>query len=881
MCHHCASAMTIAPSTRIGPYEVVGSIGAGGMGEVYRARDTRLDRNVAIKALPAQFASDPDRLARFGREAKLLASLNHPNIAGIYGVEEIQGANYLVLEYIDGQSLAERLTKAALPLDEVLDIARQICYGLEAAHEKGIIHRDLKPANIMLTRDGQVKVLDFGLARVAEPAGDTDQVNSPTITALATQLGVMLGTAAYMSPEQARGRSVDKRTDVWAFGCVLYEMLAGRVAFAGATGSDTVAAVLERAPAWDGLPADTPSTIRRLLRRCLEKDSKRRLRDIGDARIEIDDVRSGAAPTDRQPAPQGARKALVWTLVTVTLTSAAAITAWMLRPLPVPRERRLEISTPPTSDASLAMSPDGLKVVFTATSGGRSQLWLRQLDSGVARPIAGTDRASNPFWSPDGRSIGFFADGKLRRMDIDAGSAKALAAAAVYMGGTWNNDGTILFANNPGGPLLRISAEGGEPVAATRVESPRQRGHLAPQFLPDGRHFLFFVTGSPEARGVYIGQVDRLEARRLFDADTPAVYAAPSHLLFVREGKLLAQEFNSASLAVSGDAFPLAEQVTAGTTISASAAGPIVYRTASAGTLQQQLISLDRSGRELEKIVYPANAVPGPALAHDGRRIATYRLVNGNMDIWSYEIARRTWDRITFDPGDDIWPLWSPDDRRMVFGSARSTAVVNLYSKVLSAAPGSEQLLLSTPRGAFPMDWSADGRFLLYDELGTNGTSDLWALPLEGDRKPFEVVRTDFDEGLGQFSPDGRWVAYQSDRTGRVEVYVRPFPGPGTDVVVSTDGGTQPRWNPDGKELFYIADDDRLMSVPIQFSADGKSPEPGKPVGLFATALGRRYVYRQRYVVLPNGRFVTNSYVDDGGASPIMVILDWKPSRQR
>jgi Tol biopolymer transport system component len=872
---------------QVGGYQIVSLLGAGGMGEVYRAQDTRLGRDVAIKVLPAFFAADADRLAQIAREARLLAALNHPNIATIHGLEDSDGIRALVMELVDGPTLAERLrrdsrhmTKAGLSVADALAVAAQIAEALEAAHEKGIVHRDLKPANIKFTHDGRIKILDFGLAKAFLSQADSDP--SRLLTMTATELhhvGGIAGTPAYMSPEQARGQVLDKRTDIWAFGCVLFEMLTGTAAFSGATVSDTVAAVLEREPAWSVLPPDTPFRIRQLLRRCLAKDPRRRLRDIGDARIEIDDARGGATETGVQPAPRKFRAPLAWITLAIGLAAVAAIAGWVLHRAPVALERRLEIMTPPTSDASLAISPDGLKVVFTVSSAGRSQLWLRLLNSGLARPLAGTERASFPFWSPDSRSIGFFADSKLKRMDLDGQSAKTLAMAAVYLGGTWNSDGMIVFANNPGGPLLRIPAEGGEPVAATRVETPQQRGHLAPRFLPDGRHFLFLVTGNPESRGVYIGQLDRFEATRLFDADTPAVYADSGHLLFIREGKLLAQSFDPDRFALSGEAFPIAEQVTTGTMLSASAAGPIVYRTASVSTLQNQLTWLDRSGRELDKVVYPANAVPGPALSHDSRRIAAFRLVNGNMDVWAYDTARRAWDRITFDPGDDIWPLWSPDDRQMVFGSARGTDVVNLYRKILSAPPGSEELLLSAERGAFPMDWSSDGRFVLYDDLGKKSGSDLWAVPLAGDRKPFEVVRTDFDEGLGQFSPDVRWIAYQSDRTGRVEIYLRPFPGPGADLLVSTDGGTQPRWSPNGKELFYVGEDDRLMAVPIQFSADGKTAEPGKPVSLFATALGRQYVYRQRYVVLANDRFVTNSYVESGTASPITVILNWKPVR--
>ena len=875
-------------------YQILSLLGTGGMREVYRARDTKLRRDVAIKVLPSFFANDPDRLARFAHEARLLAALNHPHIATIHGFEEADGVRALVMELGEGPTLAEKLAhgsrrsvKAGLPLSEALKIGGQIAEAVEAAHKKGVIHRDLKPANIKLGHDGNVKVLDFGLAKAfSSDSAGSNLSRLPTITVTELQAGAIVGTPAYMSPEQARGQAIDKRTDIWGFGCVLYEMLTGRAVFPGETISDTIAAILEREPEWSALPAHTPAGIRQLLRRCLDKDPNRRLHDIADARIEIDDVQSDRQQDRRvAPAPAGSRRRLAWAsaLALITLI-AAAIGMWALRPVPTAPEVRFEINTPPTVDPSLAISPDGLKIIFVARSAGQSQLWLRSLDSPSARPLPGTERASSPFWSPDSRSIGFFADEKLKRMDIAGGSIQTLASALVAFGGAWNSDGTIVFSTNPGRPIVRVSAGGGESSAATRFESPQQ-SHSSPRFLPDGRHFLFFVTGTAEARGVYIGQLDGLDTKRVFDADAPAVYAATGHLLFIREGKLLAQDFDPDRLELRGDPFPMAEHVTAATMLSASVAGPIVYRTASEERGQRQLVWVDRSGRELDKVVYPDAAAQGPSLSLDGRRVAVFRLVNGNMDIWSYETSRRAWDRITFDPGDDIYPLWSPDGTRIVFGSARKTDdVMNLYRKLLSAPPGSEELVLSTQQGKFPMDWSADGRFLLYDSFDPKRGTDIWALPLEGDRKPFAVVQTDFSERLAQFSPDGTWIAYQSDKTGHFEIYLRPFPGPGGDSRASTAGGAQARWNRNGRELFYIAADDRLMAVPIRFSSDGKTVEFGSPLGLFATSVGSTafLTYRQQYVVSPDGQsFVMNSVLGEASASPITVILNWKPKLSR
>jgi Tol biopolymer transport system component len=882
--HLGSPAQSLLTGRRLGVFELQGLLGVGGMGEVYRARDTRLGREVAVKILPRAFQDDPDRLVRFEREARVLASLNHPHIGAIYGLEEADGLKALVMELVEGDDLSHRIARGKIPVDEALRIARQIAEALEAAHEQGIIHRDLKPPNIRVRLDGTVKVLDFGLAKAMEPPASSPPLSqSPTITTPAmTKAGVILGTAAYMSPEQARGTPVDKRSDIWAFGCVLFEMLTGRAVFQGETISDTIAAILDREPEWGALPAQTPAEIRQLLRRCLDKDPTRRLRDIGDARIEIDDVRSGLKQGGRvAPPPPGSRGRLVWaSALSVITLMAAAIGVWAVRSAPTAPEARLEINTPPTRDPSLAISPDGLKLVFAARSAGQAQLWLRSLDSSAARPLAGTEGALLPFWSPDSRSIGFFAGTRLKRMDIDGGLVKTLTSGApAPSGGAWNSDGTIVFSPSPGRPIFRISAEGGEPSAATRFESPQQ-SHSSPAFLPDGRHFLFFVRGSPEARGVFIGQLDGLDTKRVFDADAPAVYAATRHLLFIREGKLLAQDFDPDRLELRGDPFAVAEHVTGTTTLSASAAGPIAYRTPSADSGQRQLVWIDRSGREIEKVVYSDTAAQGPSLSHDGRRVAVFRHANGNTDIWSYERVRRAWDRLTFDSGDDIYPLWSPDGNRIVFGSRRGE--MNLYRKLLSAPPGSEELLLSTSQANFPMDWSADGHFLLYDSLDPKRGWNVWGLPLEGDRKPFEVVQTDFNERLAQFSPDGTWIAYQSDKTGRFEIYVQSFPGPGGDSRVSIDGGAQVRWNPNGQELFYLATDDRLMAVPIRVVSNGKVVEAGTPRGLFTTTVGSTALNtnRQQYAVSPDGQsFVMNSIVDEATTSPITVILNWKPKR--
>ena len=874
--------MTIDAGARLGSYDIVGPLGAGGMGEVYRARDSKLKREVAIKVLPDTFADNSERVARLRREAEVLASLNHSNIAAIYDLVEVGTSPFLVLELVEGETLADRIARGPRPCPEALAIARQIAEALEAAHDKGIVHRDLKPANIKITADGHVKVLDFGLAKLHTGADGSLHL-SDVSTVMASTPGVIIGTVAYMSPEQANGADANRTSDMWAFGCVLFEMLVGRRAFAGATVTEILANVLKTEPDWRRLPADTPPRIHRLLRRSLQKDPKVRLRDMRDARLEIDDLHGDPVVTGPVPAVRSARRErLAWGagLAIVTLI-AGALGVRAFRAVPTPAEVRLDISTLPTRGAGLAVSPDGSKIVYVGTFEGVNRLLVRSLDSSVAAPLPGTERAAAPFWSADGRSLGFYADGKLKRVNLDGGAPEALAPAGVPMGGSWNRDDTIVFGNNPGGPLLRISAKGGDPTAVTAIASAQQRGHAAPVFLPDGRHFVFFSIGGPDARGIYLGQLDDVKTTRLLPSDGPAVYEASGHLLFVRDGKLLAHQFDPDSLQLRGNPFPIAEGVTARTSLSASAAGPIAYRTAPADSGQRQMVWVDRTGRVTDKQVYADNAALGPSLSRDGRRVAVYREANGNMDIWSYETSRRTWERLTSDLGDEIYPLWSRDGASVVYGAVRGPeGVVDLYRKLASAPQRSEELLLSTKFGKFPTDWSSDGRLIVFDGIDPKLGSDVLGMAVEGEHKPFEIVRTEFNETQAQFSPDDRWIAYQSDKTGRYEIYIRPLGKAGEELRASVEGGTQPRWNPNFQELFYIGADDRLMAVPIHVAAGGDHIEPGVPRALFATNIGSTVLlaYRQQYVVAADGQsFMLNSSVTEGSSSPITVILNWKP----
>ena len=880
--------MTLRAGTKLGTYEIVGPLGAGGMGEVYRARDSKLKREVAIKVLPDEFSRDDERLSRFQREAEVLASLNHPHIAAIYDLADSGGLRFLVLELVPGETLADRIAGGRIPIDEVLHMAKQIAEALEAAHEKGVTHRDLKPANIKITPDRKVKVLDFGLAKVREAEGTGANLsNSPTMTTT-SKPGMILGTAAYMSPEQAKGNEADRTSDVWAFGCVLYEMLTGRALFEGETVGEILACVLKTNTDWSRLPAETPAGIRRLLRRCLQKDRNLRFHDMTDVRIEIEEAQS-ETPLDGHVVHRASgRMGLVGWISALAIVTLIAVVAIVLafRPVPPAPEMHVDIITPPTMDpVSLAISPDGQKIVFAGTAEGQSRLWLRSVDSASARPLAGTDDALAPFWSPDSRSIGFFAHNTLERLDIDGGSTQVLANASFGRGGAWNRDGTILFTPNPGSPIMQVPARGGDPTAVTRVEVPQQFGHGLPQFLPDGRHFLYYVSGSPQGRGVYIGQLSGSETKRLLDADTAAVYAPSGQLLFVRQNTLFAQHFDPVRLELAGNPFPVAERIVVegqSAALSASGAGSIVYRTGLTVGGQHQFIWFDRAGRETGKVGSPDFSAAGGALSPDGRRLALFKPVSGNVDVWLLEIVRGVSNRFTFNTADEILPIWSPDGTRIVFSSNRNGGVQNLYQKSATGA-GSEDLLLATPQGKTATDWSADGRFLLYMSADPKTGLDIWTLPLD-DRKPLPIVQTNFEEQLAQFSPDGKWIAYQSNESGRFEIYVQPFSSPngkaGGKLRISTDGGAQARWRRDGLELFYIALDGRLMAAPIRFASNGQAVEAGAPVPLFATRVGGALqpYPRHEYMVSPDGqRFLLNTVTEEASTSPITVILNWKP----
>jgi Tol biopolymer transport system component len=868
--------MTLSSGSSIGTYEIVELLGSGGMGEVYRARDSKLKRDVAIKVLRTEFASDEQRVSRFRREAQILASLNHPLIGAIYDFENVDGLQFLVLELVEGETLADRIARAPIPVDEALAIAIQIAEALEAAHEKGIVHRDLKPANIKLSQEERVKVLDFGLAKPR-------QIEQPSLSNAATMTsasvpGMILGTIAYMPPEQARGEETDRTADVWAFGCVLYEMLAGTQVFEGPTAAEVLAGVMKSEPDWPRLPVETPAPVRRLLRRCLQKDRKQRVQCIGDAKLEIADARNdSAADVGGKAGGLARRERIAWIALSIALLVVIVIVAWALRSSPPP-EMRVDIATPTSENLeSFAISPDGLQIVFVADS-SPAGLRLRSLESAETRLLVGTENATFPFWSPDGRSIGFFAGGKLRRIDVRNGLVTALADAA-GRGGTWSSDGVIVYAPGSNTPLFRIAATGGQPVAVTRLNG-QQGTHRQPHFLPDGHHFLFWgQNGGVDTRAVYLGNIDGAEPRRILDSEVTAEYAPSGHLIFYRDGRLFAQPFDPARLTLGGSPTLVAEHVLSNSglnfaAVSTSAAGPVAYRTAT--PRERQFIWFDRTGAEIQRVGAPDEAEStGVSLSPDASRVALARTVNGNIDVWFLEIARGVLSRFTSDASRQRWPQWSPDGERVVFASNPS-GTYDLYQRSVNSSEP-DQLLLKSPNSKGATDWSADGRFLLYESREPKTGSDLWALDLKEPQKQLPLVQTDFEDGNGQFSPDGKWIAYESNEFGRFEVYVQPFPGPGRKTQVSLKGGGQVRWRRDGKALFYIALDDRLTEVPLRFNASGEAVEPDPAISLFTTHVGGARQERQQYAVSSNGdRFLMNVVTQETSASPITVILNWK-----
>jgi Tol biopolymer transport system component len=837
--------------TRIGAYEVLALIGKGGMGEVYRARDAELGRDVAIKILSSAFVADRDRLARFEHEARVLAALNHPNIGAIYGIERLDESRVLVLELVEGATLAERIASqpAGIPVGDALAIARQIAAALEAAHGKGIVHCDLKPANIKIAPGGLVKVLDFGLATRDTHA---DTTSSPALSALTAAPGVLFGTAGYMSPEQARGEAVDKRSDIWAFGCVLFEMLTGRMAFGGATASEQIGAVIEREPDWTALPASTPATARRLLRRCLEKNPNRRLHDIADARIEIEEAEQGEESSFPTAPPAGHSKRM-WIGALAIAIGAGVTAVGLTRQTPVAEPIRFTLAESeaqrlPDVTGILRVSPDGRRVAFVSGETTDTMvLNVRSLDSLTTHVVSGTRSALGPFWSPDSRSIGFVSRPAytLKTMAADGGPSVTVADAADG-DPVWGSQGLILFERVRSGiisgrgvedpRLFVVPAAGGRPVPATELDTSRgEVGHVYPAFLPDGRRFLFTALNkTPSESALYLASLDSRERTLLTRLTSRAEYAS-GYVLYQREGTLLAQRLDEKNKRLVGDAVRIVDDVQTGfegdASFSVSQTGVLVYR--SGNRVSNALTWFDVNGTALGT-VGDIGEYDYPALSPNARTVTYARFIDGaGFSLWQLDLARNLSARFTTLPERDFHPIvWSPDGTRVVFASNPSgSANFDLYQR---NADGSnrEELLYASPRLKFPNGFSPDGRILLFTESERPGGNrlDIWALRLV-DRKAFPVVQTPFDDMEAIFSPDGRWIAYQTNDSGAMQVVAEPFPPTGAVVRLSNGSGMAPVWCGNG-EVFYATADQHIMSVAVD--TGGGVLRPGIPRELFA-----------------------------------------------
>ena len=879
----------VTPGTRLGSYEIAGPVGAGGMGEVYRARDGKLNRDVAIKLLPPEFAADRERLARFEREAQTLAALNHPNIAQIFAVLEEPPA--LVMEFVDGEDLAQRLSRGRMPVDEALPIARQIADALEAAHEQGIVHRDLKPANVKVRPDGTVKVLDFGLAKATEPSTPNSSIaiaNSPTFTARHTQVGMIVGTAAYMAPEQARGKAVDRRADVWAFGAVLYEMLTGRRAFDGEEISDVLASVLKSEPAWTGLPADVPPQVRRLLRRCLEKDPRKRLSAIGDARFDLEereaDLHAAAAVRSSRVLSYAA------VVVITTLLTAAAAWLWLGRVTPpAAAVQRTSLLAPPgvalyPDSGALAMSPDGSMVVFT--TGGPMQnddeLWVRSLDSLEARRLEGVINARLPFWSPDSRTIGYFSDNKLMIVPAAGGRPQVVTEiSGPGRGATWNAANVIVFAPDTAGVLYRVSASGGTPVPVTTLDAARsQYGHRFPVFLPDGDHFIYAAVPAHDGRfDVFAGALSGGAPVLVGAMENGPVYA-DGELLSTREGVLVAQPFDPKSLKLTGEPVTLGDEpslileqttsYTAGHAVTVATDGSLAYYTSPSRNTTAEWY--DTAGRRTGTLTLPSGHYDTIRISPDGTEaIAVRSLSPSQATLWLVDLAHGGAVLLAGGAGFNASPVWSPDGSRVLFASDRDGPANFYVKKIGSDEP--EQLFFRSPalfKG--PDAWSPDGKWIVTSELDPGTGQNIWLLPAGDPREMKPLVMGPKRDALGAVSPDGHWLSYLSDETGQTQVYVMPFPGGGRRVQVSQDGAVGARWTRDGSTILFTALDGKAVwRVPV---TTGTSFSAGTPVHVTDMPAETADVTPdgQRFLVLMPQRTGTES---------LTVVRNWRAALSR
>ena len=882
--------MTLSAGHRLGPYEILAAIGAGGMGEVYRARDTRLDRTVAVKVLPEHLTSDEELRQRFEREAKTISQISHPHICALYDVGREGDRDYLVMELLDGESLAARLDKGPLPTEQLLRYGIEIADALDKAHRLGIVHRDLKPGNVMITKTG-VKLLDFGLAKYQAAV---QEKTASGVSVLATQAqpsqplttrGTVLGTFQYMAPEQLEGGEADSRSDIFAFGALLYEMATGKKAFTGKSQASLAGSILRDDPvSVTEIAPMLPPALNRVIKTCLAKDPEDRFQTAHDVKLQLQWVAEGgsqagvAAPV---AARRKSRERLAWGVAAVALLAAAGLAYGFVRRAPEKaRAVRFEIQIPEGVVAIDAprISPDGRYLAFNATDAeGKTQIWIRAMNALAAQPLPGTEGTTRPFWSPDSRFLGFFAEGKLKKIEVTGGPAQKICDAPTGADGTWSTEGVILYDGTGTDPIHRVSAAGGSPTVAVKPEKDGQVGW--PEFLPDGRHYLYMAIGAkPEDSAYRVGSLDSAETKPFAPAQTLVTYAPPGYLLFVRDRTLVAQPFDAKATKIKGEPIPLAEQI--GTdnvglaTFSVSREGTLAYRTGETGG---RLLWVDRSGKELEQVGERGD-YRNPALSSAGDRLA-FSLGDprgGKDDVWIRDLARGVNSRFTFGGANNGIPLWSPDGSTIVFRSDRNGAP-DLFEKSASGQ-GEEKLVLKSDEAKVPTSWSRDGRFIAFSSQNPKTSWNVWALPTFGDRKPFSIVAGPFVEVNAVFSPDGRFVAYQSNESGTAEIYVQTFPVASGKWQISNSGGVDPSWRPDGGALYYRSADQKLMAVEIQ-AGDGF--KAGIPQPLFPARV-RTGTMRNKYVGAPDGqRFLLVAPLGREALIPTTVVLNWNAELAR
>ncbi len=893
--------MTLSAGSRLGPYEIVGPLGAGGMGEVYRAKDTRLGRDVAIKVLPAHLSSQPELKQRLEREARAVSSLNHPHICTLFDIGHHEGTDFLVMEHLEGETLANRLQRGPLPFPELMRAATQIADALDRAHRSGIIHRDLKPGNIMLTKDG-TKLLDFGLAKeMGIGSAPSNLTASPTLMSPLTADGAILGTFQYMAPEQLDGKEADARSDVFALGAVIYEMATGTRAFEGKTQASLIASILkeEPRPIRATVPA-APVPLDRLVKQCLQKDPEERIQSAHDVRLQLEAIAEGAASvTESTPVatahavPRRSRERLAWIIaavaaITAAAAAAAAVSAGFFRaepPLPPPVVSSI---SPPanaplsSSIMSMALSPDGRQIAFIARGAGGNGIWVRSLDSTQARLLAGTEDSECPFWSPDGHRIGFYSSGKLRKVDLAGGQSDAIASMATCLGASWSADDSIVYVPDRYLPIMKVRSSGGDPVPLIAQGGVKgKRIFSQPSLLPDGRHLLYTVNEiweGGENSGVFVATTEGKDERRIIPILTNARYVAPGYLVYAKDGQLRAQSFDLKRLEVSGEPITLADGVQylgfyASNAFTLSQTGTLAY-VAGAGSVTRDLTWVDRHGAILGKSGKPGNYF-SPCLSHDGKGIAVDQsdLASDSGDIWVQDRERGVGTRLTFEPRNESAPIWSPDDRRILFFGNYPDR--NDLFTVAADGTGSPEMLVSNGADNLPSDWSRDGKYILFQSSKNSGftNSDLWIYSVE-EKKAEPWLATPYTEKQAHFSPDHRWIAYTSNESGKQEVYVRGFMPPGGKWQVSSDGGSSPVWRSDGKELFFLSPDSKLMSVVIRpgaaFDIDAATVVfkiPGEMLDVSVV---------NQYDVAPDGRsFLMNLDTPTEGQRMITLVTNW------